>query len=342
MAGCLLGGAVGDALGAPVEFLSLGEIRDRFGPGGVRDYTPAYGGTGAVTDDTQMTLFTAEAVLRAHNRRVTGGRADLVGALHRAYLRWDYTQRTVWPATAPARSDTSGWLLRQPFLHHPRAPGRTCLSALRADRRGTRADPLNHSKGCGGVMRVAPLGLALAEPFAVAVEAAALTHGHPSGFLPAGALALIVAALCRGVTLHRATELALDELLAWPRHEETSRALRRALDLVEAAVPGPDTVESLGGGWTGEEALAIAVYCALATPDFHSGIVLAVNHGGDSDSTGALAGHLLGCVHGLGGIPRGFLDGLEGREVIEQVAADLDLLLTAGDAPVDLDRYPPD
>src|SRR5260370_16834222 len=64
--GCLLGGAVGDALGGPVEFLDLEEIVKVYGEQGIRDYAPAYGKLGAITDDTQMTLFTAEAVLSAH------------------------------------------------------------------------------------------------------------------------------------------------------------------------------------------------------------------------------------------------------------------------------------
>lgn len=153
---CLLGGAIGDALGAPVEFLSLSDIHARFGSSGLgRDSPGAF--AGAITDDTQMTLFTAEGLIRAHNRHLGGGGAEAdILSLHRAYLRWDYTQREVWPGLAPARSDTSGWLLQQPLLHRVRAPGRTCLSALRSDRLGTVEQPLNASKGCGGIMRAAP------------------------------------------------------------------------------------------------------------------------------------------------------------------------------------------
>jgi ADP-ribosyl-[dinitrogen reductase] hydrolase len=66
--GCLLGGAVGDALGAPVEFMSTDEIRAAFGPDGIEEFAFAYGRRGAVTDDTQMTLFTAEGLIRAEVR----------------------------------------------------------------------------------------------------------------------------------------------------------------------------------------------------------------------------------------------------------------------------------
>src|SRR5579883_1882250 len=132
--GCLLGGAVGDALGAPVEFWSLAEIRGRLGPAGVTEYLPAYGRRGAITDDTQMTLFTAEGLLRADNRGREKGIADPLAVVHRAYLRWLRTQ----DERPPARPDPEdGWLLALPELHSRRAPGNTCLSALRSGRVGT-------------------------------------------------------------------------------------------------------------------------------------------------------------------------------------------------------------
>jgi ADP-ribosylglycohydrolase len=117
--GCLLGGGVGDALGAGIEFLSLAEIRQRYGPAGVTGYVPAYGRAGTITDDTQMTLFTAEGLLR--DRHQPPGSRDPAAALWRAYQRWLSTQYG-----EPAE----GWLSSQESLHHRRAPGTTCLSAL--------------------------------------------------------------------------------------------------------------------------------------------------------------------------------------------------------------------
>ena len=100
-AGCLLGGAVGDALGAPVEFLSLSEIRARFGPGGIHGFVPAYDRVGAITDDTQMTLFTAEGLIRGDNRaREKGIGGGPIHCVHHAYLRWYETQggRAAYPS----------------------------------------------------------------------------------------------------------------------------------------------------------------------------------------------------------------------------------------------------
>src|SRR5436305_14060023 len=119
--GCLLGGAVGDALGASVEFMSLGEIRARFGADGIRDYAPAYGRLGAITDDTQMTLFTAEGLLRAHNRGREKGIWHPPSIVHHAYLRWLHTQGM--PTAFPGPTKHDGWLVTVPALHSRRAPG---------------------------------------------------------------------------------------------------------------------------------------------------------------------------------------------------------------------------
>jgi ADP-ribosyl-[dinitrogen reductase] hydrolase len=316
--GCLLGGAVGDALGAGIEFLSLAEIRARFGPSGVTGYVPAYGRTGAITDDTQMTLFTAEGLISAelHGGADPGG----LDGIWRAYQRWLSTQR----GHRGAAEEAAGWLLRHSFLHSARAPGTTCLSALEFGHPGSMREPVNDSKGCGGVMRVAPIGLAAADdPFILGCEAAALTHGHPSGYLAAGALALMVSQLAAGMSLAGAIGPALIRL----RQQEGGGEVAAALDgAVAAAQHGAATaaaIAPLGQGWVAEEALAIAVYSALAGDGFRSSLLVAVNHGGDSDSTGAICGNLLGAARGEQAIDADLLDDLEGADVIRQVADDL-------------------
>jgi len=327
-AGCLLGGAVGDALGAPVEFMSLAQIHRRFGPHGATDFAEAYGRRGATTDDTQMTLFTAEGLLRSAASHA--GAASVGVAIHRAYLRWLSTQgmASAHPAFAEAtRRDGNGWLLGVRDLHALRAPGNTCLSALRSPEMGTIGQPLNDSKGCGGVMRVAPVGLFFAEPeeaFDVGCLAAALTHGHPSGYLSAGCLAAIIAGIVEGRELEEATQQALRILETRPGHQECLTAIEAAIDLASSGAPSPEAVESLGEGWVGEQALAISLFCALVSQDDYArAVLLAINHGGDSDSTGAIAGNILGALLGASAIPPRWLDALELRPEIETLAADL-------------------
>jgi ADP-ribosylglycohydrolase len=335
--GCLLGGAVGDALGAPVEFLRDLEIRDRFGPDVIRDYAHACGRLGAVTDDTQMTLFTADGMMRAYVRasvRCIGPAFAAVTA--RAYRRWLMTQdRCVNPFW---ENEPRGWLIDHAELFSRRAPGRTCLSALRSSKQaGEPAD--NDSKGCGAVMRVAPVGMffanwlrddaevasdaVISDTFRVAVDVAALTHGHPRGQLPAGVFSTIVALVLAGSTLQHSVAVALRELRRYPCHSETLKAIDKAGELALTKPGDPDALASLGEGWVADEALAISVYCALGATGVEDAIVLSVNHSGDSDSTGALTGNLLGALLGVEAIPSRWLEPLELREPIAEMADDL-------------------
>jgi ADP-ribosylglycohydrolase len=176
---------------------------------------------------------------------------------------------------------------------------------------GTVDDPLNDSKGCGGVMRVAPVGLLGGDRFDLACDVAALTHGHPTGYLAAGALAEILARILDGAPLPAALDAAERRLRERPGHEETLAALRAARE-----------GSARGGGWVAEEALAVAVQCALAAESFAHGVRLAVNHSGDSDSTGAIAGNLLGALLGADAIPQRWLAQLELRDEIEALTAD--------------------
>ncbi len=327
--GSMLGGAVGDALGAPIEFLSLAEIRSRYGEAGIREYAPAYGRTGAITDDTQMTLFTAEGLIRAWVRARTKGICNVPAVIQHAYLRWLLTQGER-PAEGVKVGD-DGWLFGVSALHACRAPGNTCLSALR-EVKGFGQPPRahNNSKGCGGVMRVAPVGLFTRafggdeRLFEIATDAAALTHGHPSGSLSAGYFAVTIAALCRGSDLPAALDLAEQQLRRHDGHEEVLRAVHRARALAAKGPPSAQQLQALGGGWVAEEALGIAICCALVATGFSDGVRRAVNHSGDSDSTGAMTGNILGALWGVNAIPAPWLEGLEIREEIDRLAHGLD------------------
>ncbi|GAA0236142.1 hypothetical protein GCM10010492_38900 [Saccharothrix mutabilis subsp. mutabilis] len=311
--GCLLAGAVGDALGAAIEFDRIDRVRGRFGPSGLTDYAPAYGRLGAITDDTQMTLFTLEGLVLAKRRG-----SDPVHEVRVAYGRWLRTQGG--PEVAH-----DGWLLDVPELHELRAPGTTCLTALRSGRLGTVESPINDSKGCGAVMRAAPVAWwsdDAREVFALATATGALTHGHPSGYLSAGVLAVVVQRLRLGASLPEAVDAARDELIRWDGHEEQLALLDLAVEMAARGVrPTPEVVETtLGGGWVGEEALAIGLLAALTARSAADGLLLAVNHSGDSDSTGAICGNLLGTRDGVDEVPEHWLADLELADVITRLA----------------------
>jgi len=311
-----------------VEFEELSEIRARFGNRGIRDFSTAYGRLGAITDDTQLTLFTAEGLIRvAVCRAGNGGPCELPIIVHRAYLRWMRTQGGVSSLDVPL----DGWLSQLRPLWSRRAPGLTCQAALRSvETLGGAAR--NHSKGCGGVMRIAPVGLVSspAQAFDTATELAALTHGHPSSSLSAGVLAVVISQLVSGDSLPGAIEVAKRQLRERAEHGEVLGAIEHAQSLAASGrAPDGAVLESLGGGWVADEALAIALYCVLVTPSLEEAIVLAVNHSGDSDSTGSIAGNIAGVLRGVESIPARWTADLELREEITAVADDL-LALKSG------------
>lgn len=295
-------------------------------------------GLALISDDTQMTLFTANGILlsqaQSRLRGVAGAPSDYAAE---AYQDWLLTQN------GGARGENNvSWLLDIPDLYARRAPGGTCLSALSSGKRGSVKRPINDSKGCGGIMRVAPLGLS-AGPCCFGkqrerldqegAEIAAITHGHSLGYIPAAVLThmlhVAVYGNCsRGNTLLDAAEDAMDTVAALfdqdPHWPELRALVDRAEALAENDAADADNIHALGGGWVAEETLAIAIYCALRYhDDFSGGVIAAVNHGGDSDSTGAVTGNILGAWLGCAAIEERWKHNLELRDVILEMADDL-------------------
>ncbi|MEU9334055.1 ADP-ribosylglycohydrolase family protein [Streptomyces sp. NPDC048290] len=347
--GTLLGVAVGDALGAPVDGLGLEEIRGTYGAEGVVDLLPAHGRRGAISHLTQLTLFSVDGLIRAQVRRDTGAWHPPTD-LHRAYLRWAATQRDWGP---DERRKDDGWLAREEWLYARRDPGRALLLGLGDETMGTLEAPKNPgATGPEAAARSAPFGLLVGwEPQLVvqlAVECATQTHGDPVAYLAAGAYAVVVHALARGDSLDAAVQRALSLLSARPGHEPVSGALQRALGAVRQGIPTPDRVGELTSGGTAASALSAAVYCALVGEDVRQSLRLATNQEGASGVTAALTGGLLGALHGETALPPAWLAELEGRATILELADDFAMEMTQGAAlhtpaaasPGWLARYP--
>jgi ADP-ribosylglycohydrolase len=309
---CLFGGAIGDALGAEMEFWSLDRIRQSF-PNGVDRILPHDGRPAAITDDTQMTLFTAEGLIRAAVRGSLKGICHPPSVVHHALLRWLITQGET------PKTHILDWcgLVSDPRLHRRRAPGITCLSSLEAaEHFGETA--VNDSKGCGTIMRVAPVALyAGLNSDSLADTCSYLTHAHPAGRGAARAQAHILAHLLQGVSLEEAVR-SLNGL-------DLDAATRTAVERAGVALPDgrPETVATLGQGWVAEEALSIALYAARVATGFEEGLRIAVTHSGDSDSTGAIAGNLLGLLFPEQVMAHVWRTRIECADLIDRLASDL-------------------
>ena len=329
--GCLIGGAVGDALGYAVEFMNENEIFSKYGERGITEYSMTRG-TALISDDTQMTMFTAAALIDG----LSSG--NYLDSISRGYLGW-YKTQTGGAVTADDNTQI-GKLLRISGLYSRRAPGVTCLSALGSGKIGTIENPINNSKGCGGVMRVAPIGLMFANGSFPAVtqneidmlgaKAAAITHGHELGYIPAAALVHIINFLTRHERYTIVDSVAESTLAMHKLFGDTEnvklfhRLMERSVELAEDGTDDLTAIHELGEGWVAEETLAIAVYCAVKYQnDFEKAICAAVNHNGDSDSTGAVCGNILGTFLGYDKIPQKFKENLEFHDLLIDIADEL-------------------
>jgi len=329
-AGCLLGGAVGDALGAPAAGLPLEEIQRRYGRSGIAKYETAYGRRGAVTDNTRMTLFTAEGLILANIRPEYALGQQAAAAVYHALLRWLYTQDTghqnqlVHAHGSCAVID--GILTGHREMFSPRSPDATCLAALRSGTMGTLGAPINASRGCGALVRAAPVGLACTDArqaFELGCACAAITHGHTDGYLPAGFLAALLSGVCAGAFLPDAVTGATAILKTFDGHEACLQAVEDARERARR-LPSTESSGTPGSGRRAVAVLADGLYCALtAGNDFSQGVLAAVNHWGRNDACGAVAGSILGACGGVAALPVEWLADLELQDIITEMAGDL-------------------
>lgn len=296
---CVLGLAIGDALGWPVEFMTHDRIRERFGPDGITDLHPSRRHPlGTFTDDTQMSQALARAIL-SHG---AGPEPEFITETARQFVQWSRS----------AEND--------------RAPGSTCMAGCRAlaNDLNWRAPGRNDSKGCGTAMRTAPIGLAWhgddERIIRLAARTSELTHGHPTATAGGVATALLVGWALDGVPP--------DDMLG--RLVETAGPLSdefrdKVLEVKPVLNREPSAAyRVLGGAWTAHEAVACALYAFMRSPgDYERTVITAVNMDGDSDSVGCIAGAISGAFNGIEAIPERWRHEVEQRDELVRLAHEL-------------------
>lgn len=345
--GSLIGGA-GDALEYPVEFLRDEEIFQKYGKKGITEYDLS-DGIAQISDDTQMTLFTANGILVEETRAVMGSAVNFpTENVLNSYQDWLITQEKSFEqgknTSRHYRNKGVSWLLDVPELYARRAPENACLSALKERKYNFSNDfldfPINDSKSCGALTRIAPLGLHDEPRFNVdwprilqkkAAELSAITHGHSLGYMSSAVLTHIINQIVYPNKEKSLREIIADardtasKVFAENKHlNELTVLVNKAMELSENDHDDLENIRQLGEGWVAEETLAIAIYCCLRYEnDFSKGIIAAVNHSGDSDSTAAVTGNILGALHGYEAIDEKWKVRLELKDVILEMADDL-------------------
>ncbi len=313
--GCFWGLALGDALGQPVEFNHMEVIRQQYGANGIQEPKSR----AIWTDDTEMTFAVTRALLTLGSvQKIQELDEDTIGQTFAVeFIKW---------------FDNPGY-----------APGPTCSNAVNFLRSHSstswRMAGTNISKGCGSVMRAAPVGIWFADALApefkkgkgpmhdrfirVSEIQSEITHGHKAATAAALAGAYAVALAVNGI--QPGAMLQLIQKLCNPINPDFAEVMTKLEKALAQRSSGEvdndvDALHAIGQGWIGEEAFAMALYAAIRYPDdFPSCLRAAVNHDGDSDSIGCIAGGIIGALHGMKCIPANWINRLAERQRMEQM-----------------------
>ena len=319
--GCLLGLAIGDALGAPVEFLSLEKIKEKYGEKGIEEFDVWDGfKPGSYTDDTQLSLATAKGCIHAHFNLMREGESRSQEFVYKSYEEWLES-------------------LKDPF--QVRHPGYTCMNVLQSGEKGSIGNPINDSTEASGLLRTASVGLAFPPgmAFREGVDYAALTHGHPSAYFAAGFFAEIIAQIIEGKSLQDAVELSIEQLTAFDNHKDLLHYVEKALEFSINKTPVEESITKLGEGVTAAEVLAIGMFCSLKHVfEFPEGVQAAANHSGASTSSGLVTGAILGTLLGHEAIPEAWSFRVENAQEITEIAEDMHKVFKQGER-ISFEKY---
>ena len=330
--GCLLGLAVGDAMGYTVDSKSLTEICEDYGPNGLLGYD-LVNGYAEVTSYTQLAAFAANGLLLGLTRgRLRGVMAPPVRYISLAIREWSRSQHYC------EQEKNHCWLSSVPELKRRRCMDTWMLSTLSREPLGTMEEPVNRSDHPASLTEVVPiallakdLGLPPEETVRLGAEAVALTHGDPDAFLSAAALTYAMGKIVSEETVNpealaRETLNAI-QLQFGREYGQTTKLwelAQMAMTLAESNdISQMEAMERLGCR-TAPEVLAGVLYtCITCKKDFDAAMITAVNHSGRSAAVGAITGAILGARMGEEALPEFYLESLEPTPLLLELADDL-------------------
>lgn len=327
--GCLLGLAVGDAMGYTVDKKNWEEICESYGPNGLLGYDLA-NGCAEITSYTQLAAFAGNGLLLGVNRGHT-----------EKYSRYIAMSLKEWLKGQMRESGKSYcWLAQVPQLCQRRCADTRMQDALARDTLGTPERPIFKSDNPGAITIPVAVGLlydrAWMQPSQMGrlgAEAVAFTNGDPETFLSGAVLAYSIAGIVQKPEkplpqqFLQALEMVQTQFGEdFPQTQSLEQKIKRALDMAKDTELSPLAAISMLGCTTAAECLAGAVYAANLHPDnFDEAVIVAVNHSGRSCAVGALTGAILGARLGAEALPDFYLECLDAAPVLEELATDISM-----------------
>lgn len=327
--GCLLGMAVGDAMGYTVDKKSWSEICEDYGPNGLLGYD-LVNGTAEITSYTQIAAFVGNAMLLGASR----GHTEKLGRYMGLGLReWAKSQQF-----RGAGEKTFCWLAQVPIMRRRCCMDTRMLDVLNRDILGTPEKPVLRSDTPGAITAAAavaliydPSKMELSHALRLGAESVAFTHGDPTAFLAGAGLTSILIGILQNPEkplsqqfTESAGQLRQQFGEAFPEAEQVARLIEHAIVLSKDPELSPLAAISMLGCTTAAECLAGAVYASMIHPaNFDEGMIVAVNHSGRSGAVGALTGAILGAKLGADALPEFYLESLEQVDTLSELAEDL-------------------
>lgn len=326
--GCLLGLAVGDAMGYPVDKKTWDEISGMYGPNGLLGYDLA-NGSADNTSYTQLAAFVYNGLLLGAIR----GNPEKYGKFIALSLReWAKSQQ-FWGNA----EKTFCWMAQVPEMRRRHCMDTSMLDALRRETLGTPEKPVFRSVFPGALTAAVAVGLA-AEPGKMtkqqvgryAAEAVAFTHGEPEAFLSGSFLAYVISGILQEPNaklpdLYGKVCDLMEQQYAekYPQVQTITAGVKRAIALTKDAELSPLAAMTLLGCTTAAECVAGAVYATtIHMANFDEAMIVSVNHSGRSGCVGALTGAIMGAKLGVEALPEFYLESLETTKVLSELAKD--------------------
>ena len=330
--GCLLGLAVGDALGATVDGKSYQRICQDYGPAGLLGYD-LVNGCANISSYTQVAAFGLNSLLVAVNKNRTT-LEDYLYYMNRGLGEWAHAQHL--PGAPRTRCC---WMYHVPQMRQRRCMDARTLDALTREVTGTMEAPANGSTGPGTLTAAAMVGLyfsperlQVGDIGILAGQTVALTHGDPTAFLSGAALAYALAGIVQepeaeleSQFVQAAQAVAAQFGREYPQAKIVKELIHQAIRAYHQPELLPvEAMEQLVCN-SAAQVLTGAVYACLAgREDFDSAMIIAVNHSGKSAAVGAIAGALMGAHLGESALPEFYLESLPCADVLREIAEDLD------------------
>lgn len=327
--GCLLGLAVGDAMGYAVDKKSWTQICEDYGPNGLLGYD-LVNGTADVTSYTQLAAFLCNSLL--------------LGAIRgnpERYGRYVVLGLREWAKSQQFRSSTEKtfcWLAQVPQMRRRLCMDTRMLDALNRETLGTPQRPVLVSDTPSALTAGVAVGLmydsekmSISQVGQLAAEAVACTHGDPETFLSGAVLAYSIAAILQDPQIPLPTQFkkACEAVVTqfgdqFPQAQKVSDLVHRAIELTRDPELSPLAALTLLGCTTGVECLAGSVYAScIHTGNFDEAMICAVNHSGRSCAVGAVTGAILGAKLGYEALPEFYLESLEAAPALQELAEDI-------------------